>query len=79
MSKSVVTNILGAALAPISLHQKITKQNCYSRKAVQGTFVQKSVLKMLAKLTPSLKYKVAAQRTLRCVTIKTTDMRTPCT
>jgi len=33
--------ILQAAFAPLFLHQKITKPNCYYRKAVQNTFLQK--------------------------------------
>jgi hypothetical protein len=39
------TNILWAAFAPKSFHQKITNPNCKHIKAAQKTFVQKNCSK----------------------------------
>ncbi len=46
------TNIVWAAFAPKSFHQKITNPNCKHIKAAQKTFVQKAARKMFMKLTP---------------------------
>jgi hypothetical protein len=50
------TNILGAAFAPKSFHQKITNPNCKHIKDAQKTVVQKAARKILVKLTPARKY-----------------------
>jgi len=48
------SNILRAALLPISFRQKITNTNCKQRKAAQKLLNLKVVHEMLAKLTPLL-------------------------
>jgi len=45
-----LTNILRAAFSPIFVGQKIQNQTARKRKAVQNTFVQKTLLKLSPEL-----------------------------